>query len=238
MNTTALPERTKPARMNRFVRWFGIACALSGIFTTAASADAVYLTDGNVLTGKIVSVTGWEGGAVQFLHQNKAVKTDRDLPAGCHFVLMGSFIECPYESIVRVELDLATMRDLFSWTRLAQQVEDHKILEKLIGIGKPGGQPRPPVSAETAPPVISPVVGVWFQDSDGNVSANQKLTITIRPDGTYTKESVMRVPAYGIGNIPSSHNGTWTAQGMVVRLSGDGRYPGSTHDLSTFTRLQ
>jgi hypothetical protein len=211
-----------------------MACALSGIVTTAAFADAVYLTDGSVLTGKITSVTY---GAV-LLNRKTAVKTDRDLPSGCHLAAWRSAIECPYKSIIRLELDVGTMQELFSRTRLARDVQFYKLLEGLRSNAKPGGQPRLAVSAETAPPVISPVVGVWFQDSDGNVSANQKLTITIRPDGTYTKESVMRVPAYGIGNIPSSHNGTWTAQGTVVRLSGDGRYPGSTHDLSTFTRLR
>jgi hypothetical protein len=43
---------------------------------------------------------------------------------------------------------------------------------------------------------------------------------------------------YGTGYIPGKHDGTWRAQGSVVTLSGDGRYPGSTHDLSTFSRIR
>jgi hypothetical protein len=82
----------------------------------------------------------------------------------------------------------------------------------------------------------NPLVGVWFKET-ADLSSFQRLKLTLRPDGTYTKESWMRMSAYGTGYIPGRHDGTWRSSGSVVYLSGDGNYPASNHDLSGFERL-
>ncbi len=78
------------------------------------------------------------------------------------------------------------------------------------------------------------LVGTWeFQGGEG--SAEQKITLTLRRDHSYTKTleaSVNGVP-YG-----GTHSGTWNADGMNVRLSGDGNWPPYTHNLSSFHRVR
>jgi hypothetical protein len=103
---------------------------------------------------------------------------------------------------------------------------DKCVLCDLLGDSKPEGtQPR------------KDLVGVWFKET-ADISTFERLTITLRPDGTYTKESLQRISIYGTGYIPAKHDGTWRASGTKVSLSGNGTYPGSTHDLAIFTKLR
>jgi len=76
------------------------------------------------------------------------------------------------------------------------------------------------------------LAGTWrYATSDANTS--QKITLTLRSDGTYSKMLDARVNGASYGG---THDGTWTARGMVVSLSGDGNWPALTHDLSSFTK--
>lgn len=212
----------------------GFVCILLTILTTTALPDTVILNDGKALVGTISSVTG---NSVLVIRRNPALKSNRDLPEGCTF-FMGSFIKCDYDYIRQVQLDISTMHSLFSWEALSRQVATHKLVEELLSPRPASDDPGQPVTSVPATsPAIDPLVGVWFKET-ANLSAFERLTITLRPDRTYTKESLMRMSAYGTGYIPAKHDGTWRAEGSTVILSGDGRYPGSTHDLSTFTKLR
>lgn len=76
------------------------------------------------------------------------------------------------------------------------------------------------------------LAGTWRYESN-DPGAHQRVLLVLRADGTYTKtlDAVVNGSKYG-----GKHDGTWTARGMEVRLSGDGNWPAYTHDLSTFQR--
>lgn len=99
-------------------------------------------------------------------------------------------------------------------------------------------QPGAAVVPETEPMFRSfaqdagQLAGVWIRvRSDG--STYQKITLILREDGTYTKTLEARVNG---SNYGGTHQGTWTARGTVVSLSGDGNWPALTHDLAEFQR--
>ena len=76
--------------------------------------------------------------------------------------------------------------------------------------------------------------GTWeYEGGDG--SAHQKITLILRSDQTYTKTLEAKVNGASYGG---THSGTWTADGMAVRLSGDGNWPPYTHDLSRFRKVR
>jgi hypothetical protein len=88
----------------------------------------------------------------------------------------------------------------------------------------------------------SELIGTWVYEDAGSVHYT-RIEITLRPDGTYTKTLQGRTPGWGgggtgIGGLGGTHQGRWTAKGMVVDLSGDGNWPQSTHDLSSFRRVR
>ena len=56
----------------------------------------------------------------------------------------------------------------------------------------------------------------------------------LRGDGTYTKTLEARVNGAPYGG---THDGTWSARGTTVYLSGDGNWPHITHDLSEFRKV-
>ena len=78
------------------------------------------------------------------------------------------------------------------------------------------------------------LAGTWVRErSDSNTY--QKITLTLRGDGTYTKVLVAQVNGAPYGG---THDGTWTAKGTVVSLSGDGNWPRITHDLAEFKKVE
>jgi hypothetical protein len=88
----------------------------------------------------------------------------------------------------------------------------------------------------------SGLVGTWVSEDSGSAHYT-RIEITLRPDGTYTKTLRARTPGWGgggtgVGGLGGTQEGRWTASGMVVQLSGDGNWPASSHNLSSFTRVQ
>lgn len=79
----------------------------------------------------------------------------------------------------------------------------------------------------------SDLVGTW-QYEGGDAGGQQKITLTLRADHSYTKTLDANVQGSHYGG---THSGTWSARGMVVDLSGDGNWPPYTHDLSSFRKV-
>ena len=94
--------------------------------------------------------------------------------------------------------------------------------------------PAPALSTAAEADVPDQLVGTWVREkSDANTY--QKITLTLRGDGTYTKALEARVNGAPYGG---THDGTWSARGSVVYLSGDGNWPRITHDLSEFRKAE
>jgi len=80
----------------------------------------------------------------------------------------------------------------------------------------------------------SRLAGTWQKEvSDAYTSATTILTL--RSDKTYTKVFRSKVGGAPYGG---THDGTWTANGMVVQLSGDGNWPATRENLREFRKLQ
>ena len=80
----------------------------------------------------------------------------------------------------------------------------------------------------------SDLTGTWeYEGGDGG--AQEKITLTLRADHSYTKTLEANVQGSPYGG---THSGTWTANGKVVSLSGDGNWPPYTHDLSLFNKVR
>lgn len=78
----------------------------------------------------------------------------------------------------------------------------------------------------------SPLLGKWrYEHSD--YSASETIDLVLRSDCTYTKTLDARVQGSHYGG---THDGTWTAEGTTVHLSGDGNWPPYSHDLSKFQK--
>lgn len=78
----------------------------------------------------------------------------------------------------------------------------------------------------------SRLAGTWRYET-GDLTTFQRIVLILRDDGSYTKSLEARVNGVQYGG---THNGSWTARGMVVRISGDNKWPAFTHDLSDFRR--
>jgi hypothetical protein len=101
------------------------------------------------------------------------------------------------------------------------------------------------VSASASAAASNSLVGTWRYES-ASLSHYQEIVLDLHPNGTYDKRFRARSSQYmsigGIGHtgtgptMGGDHSGTWTANGSIVRLSGDGNWPPVTHDLSQFTR--
>jgi hypothetical protein len=86
--------------------------------------------------------------------------------------------------------------------------------------------------AQTSRDSRARLAGTWrYQTRDATTS--QRIVLILRSDGSYTKTLDARVNG---ANYGGTHSGTWTANGTVVSLSGDGNWPAYTHDLSTFQK--
>lgn len=89
----------------------------------------------------------------------------------------------------------------------------------------------------------SKLAGTWRYESASAVGY-QEIVLELKADGTYTKQLKFRTPTMYSGMVGSGptgggeHSGTWTATGTVVSLSGDRRWPASSHDLSGFQRVR
>jgi hypothetical protein len=78
------------------------------------------------------------------------------------------------------------------------------------------------------------VAGEWKLDKSDGYNTQQHW-ITLKNDGTY--EKVMKGRAIGVGLAGATiEEGTWTATGMTVHLSGDKRFAPSTIDLTKWQR--
>ena len=80
----------------------------------------------------------------------------------------------------------------------------------------------------------APYIGTWQREINDS-TGDTKITLQLRGDGSYTKnmDAVLRGREFH-----GSENGSWSADGPVVRCSGDGNYPVSTHDLRYYKKLQ
>jgi len=83
------------------------------------------------------------------------------------------------------------------------------------------------------------LVGTWVGGA-GDGGGSYVVELELHADGTYKKTLTARVSnPDGTGNgYGGSHNGTWTAKGSVVYLSGDGNWPPYSHDLSKFRKVR
>jgi len=97
----------------------------------------------------------------------------------------------------------------------------------------PSGAPYSRSSAD-APSNRKALAGTYYYEG-GDSGGYQKITLTLRSDGTYTKVLNAAVP--GLSGLGGTHSGTWTASGTSVTLSGDGNFPAFTHDLSAFRKI-
>ena len=78
------------------------------------------------------------------------------------------------------------------------------------------------------------LVGIW--ESYTSTSRTQKhVVIELREDGSYTKTLAASVDGQRYGG---THSGTWTSEGMLVHLSGDGNWPATTEDLRTMQKVR
>lgn len=77
------------------------------------------------------------------------------------------------------------------------------------------------------------VTGEWHKvETDGY---NTKETwLTLSADGTYSR--IFKARLFGFGEVANEQVGRWTANGTSVRLSGDGKSPGSVENLATYSR--
>jgi hypothetical protein len=77
-------------------------------------------------------------------------------------------------------------------------------------------------------------VGTWLKEVS-DATAQQKITLVLRRDGTYRKtlHAVIQGVSYG-----GTHEGTWSINGTIVQLSGDGKWPPYSHDLSEFRQIE
>ena len=84
--------------------------------------------------------------------------------------------------------------------------------------------------------VAQSLVGTWTSTS-GDLSAFQSVTLELHGDGTYTKTLNATV---GGSHYGGQHEGRWTAEGKLVRLSGssDSKWPPYTHDLNKFQKVK
>ena len=100
-------------------------------------------------------------------------------------------------------------------------------------ITKSSGQEPPRAGAMVQQEDKTQYVGTWEMES-GDSGAHQKITLALRADNTYSKTLEARVGGSPYGG---THEGTWTAKGTVVNLSGDGKWPPYSHDLSQFRKI-
>ena len=80
---------------------------------------------------------------------------------------------------------------------------------------------------------------VWLKSS-GDMVASHTTLLTLRSDGTYTKQfeaAVGGALAYISTGFGGTHDGTWTREGDLVYLSGDGVWPPYTEDLKLFRQI-
>jgi hypothetical protein len=79
------------------------------------------------------------------------------------------------------------------------------------------------------------LIGVWEGNGPSDSGGQQHTVLELRPDHTYTKTHQAKVNGTSYGG---THSGTWTANGMKVRLSGDGNFPPYTQDLSVMRKVR
>jgi hypothetical protein len=75
------------------------------------------------------------------------------------------------------------------------------------------------------------LVGKWVFVK-GDAGATYRITLILRGNGGYTKTLETNIGAGG------THSGTWTSEGTVVHLSGDGNWPAYSHDLAQFQKVE
>jgi hypothetical protein len=80
----------------------------------------------------------------------------------------------------------------------------------------------------------SDLQGTW-EYNGGDAGGQQKITLILRSDHSYTKTLEAHVQG---ANYGGTHSGTWTADGKIVHLSGDENWPPYTHDLSLFRKVR
>jgi hypothetical protein len=78
----------------------------------------------------------------------------------------------------------------------------------------------------------SKLSGSWHYEG-GDGGGREVIDLDLSSDDTYTKtlDAVVGSSQYG-----GTHEGTWTADGNLVHLSGGGKWPPFDHDLSSFQR--
>jgi hypothetical protein len=129
-----------------------------------------------------------------------------------------------------------------TWDRQNMTVEEALNIERVAETQQPQQQMQVSLGVQQLEETNSGLIGTWVYEDAGSVHYT-RIEITLRPDGTYTKTLRARTPGWGgggtgIGGLGGTHHGRWTARGMVVSLSGDGNWPPSTHDLSSFRRIR
>jgi hypothetical protein len=81
---------------------------------------------------------------------------------------------------------------------------------------------------------------VWVKGTDDTWVTDSKTVLTLRADGTYTKQFQARVgpgiAAIG-ANVQNVHSGTYKRSGSMVHLSGDGRFSAYTENLNLFRKV-
>ena len=98
--------------------------------------------------------------------------------------------------------------------------------------------PPKAVCALPAPELLAfqsqdPHLGTWQREVSDS-TGRTRIVLELRGNGTYTKS----LDAYLKGqSFQATEEGTWTANGPLVRLSGDGSRPPSGHDLRNYQKL-
>jgi hypothetical protein len=148
------------------------------------------------------------------------------------FVFMKDKAPIDMSTVKSVDLDAATIQRLFSTEALEQTINIRKLSSELFR--KAPTEVLQPVQVQQR----NPLSGLWRFESS-SLSHYEEIVLTLRDDGTYTKKFTGRMSSWSGGPTGGgTHDGSWQANGMVVRLSGDGNWPGSTHDLRSFQKLR
>ena len=129
-----------------------------------------------------------------------------------------------------------------TWVRQNMSVEGALNSETVAEMQQPQQQVQAPQRFQQAGEMNSGLIGTWVYEDAGSVHYT-RIEITLRPDGTYAKTLQARTPGWGgggsgIGGLGGTQQGRWTATETVVHLSGDGNWPQSSYDLSSFKRVR
>lgn len=134
-----------------------------------------------------------------------------------------------------------------SWARQPNMtVEQAMVAEQTRAAMEMAARQQPSTGSNAGESDVSqsnPLVGVWVSEVSSAVYY-KRIELTLLADGTYSKTLQARTSGYGgagtVGapSLGGTHSGRWSANGMMVHLSGNGNWPPADHNLAEFQRVR